>query len=59
MLEKNKFLGKGVIKWIKCLRTMGVEQGFKNGRGTETSRRTLNVGIQAASLKEAEGFLEE
>lgn len=32
---------------------------FKNGRGTETSRRTLNVGIQAASLKEAEGFLEE
>lgn len=26
MLEKNKFLGKGIIKWIKCLRAMGVEQ---------------------------------
>ena len=33
-----------------------MEQDFKYGRGTETSRRTLNIGVQAVPLKEADAF---
>lgn len=35
---------------------MGVEQGFKMEEGQKHRRRTLNVGIQAASLRRQKVF---